>query len=115
MDKHSLISNLASARKFEKVDLSEFGVDEALYIRKLSVAERSVILDLWKAERTADASGFILAATLVDADGRKIFDDPEADCKEIAGEWPCDLVDSLASQILKYSGLIKEEALPEKN
>jgi len=106
-----------AARKTEKADLSKYGVEDAgdLFIRKLSAADRSVIIDLWKAEQSTEASGYILAAALADAEGRKIFDDPAADSKAIINEWPCDLVDGLTTQILTFSGLIKDEEQPEKN
>jgi len=116
MDKFNIISRL-TYRKIEKADISKYGVEdtEDLFIRKLSVADRSVIMDLWKAEKSAEASGFILATALVDAGEQKIFDDPETDAKAIINDWPCDLVDGLATQILKFSGFLKDEEQPEKN
>ena len=116
MDRHPIFSRL-SARKIEKADLSKYGVEDAgdLFIRKLSAADRSVIIDLWKAEQSTEASGYVLAAALVDAEGRKIFDDPAADSKAIINEWPCDLVDGLATQVMKFTGLMKDEEQPEKN
>jgi len=119
MDKFKLISSISSARNVKKVDLSEFateGLDD-LYIRKLSAAERSTLIEMWKVETGMEPIyRFTLPAALTDAEGRKIFDDPEADGKAIVNEWPCDLVDGLTNQILKFSGIIKEDAeQAEKN
>jgi len=123
MNKHQLSSALAGRHAIENVKLSEHGVSDCdgLHVRKLSVAERSQFFDMMKSETpNNEAYGFIMTAALVDNEGRKIFDDPETDGKVIVSDWPCDLVDDLVTQILKFSGIMKNEAQtdaaePEKN
>ena len=116
MDKLQVLSGLSSARRIEKVDLSEYGID-GVYIKKLSVADRSRIAELSKDGQPQEAfCGFILTTAIVDADGRKIFDDPDADGKIIVSEFPADLVDDLIQKIWRFSGLTGgDEAQSEKN
>jgi len=122
MDKHNAISGMASARETKKVDLSKYGVNypDGLYIKRLSTAERGRLLEMWKAEAALeDVQKFVLTSAIADPDGRRLFDDPEADGKIIVNEWACDLVDGLTTEILKYSSIIKDDAdaveSPEKN
>jgi len=110
MDKHQTMSRLALSRKVEKFDFTKYGIDDVdgIYIKKLSAAERSKLLELYKAEAAlSDIQTFVITAALVDSEGNKIFDDPENDGKAIGKNWSCDLVDELNNHILNFSRAIK--------
>lgn len=112
MDRLELKTKFAG--RIKQFRLEEFDLD--LHLHELSALDRAKLVDKYRVlDKTKDAENqlenvtiqtqcFIVSRGLVDAGGKRIYADDEAD--KIAEEFPCNAIDKISQQILVISGMI---------
>ena len=112
------VSNIFSC-KIKKVILEEYGKEE-IHIKKLSHMARCIFFDMYeearKSGKSADISksmAFICARSLVDPEGKRLYQDDELD--RIYDEYTPEALDDICKKILDVSGISAESEDQEKN